>query len=179
MRFRRMIVMLAAAASLSLGLPLAAASAAPVAYSTAGVPAAAEVAAVSTAQIGSPGISAPSSGAAHGSNPAGGAIPLIKWNPLCSGSTTWVLLFEFLLPSRGVSHWCFGYTGTWNFPSSGEDQATYLCAGNNYGSIEVKWQGYVTYYSFGPGTHITWQPGSATLISLTITGWSGSDRCTV
>lgn len=117
----------------------------------------------------------------HASSFAGGASPFIKWNPLCAvGSrTTWVLIFEFYLPSRGVSHWCFGYTGTWYFPSNGLDQATYFCAGNNWGNIEVRWRGYVTWYSFSPGTRITWQPGSATLMSLTIDGWYGSNTCLV
>ena len=171
MLFRRMLVVFLGAASLSLGLPLAAASAAPAAYSVAGVSAAAGAVAASGAQTGSSNVAALSPG----------AVPQIRWNPSCAVGTrtTWVLLFEFTLPARGVSHWCFGYTGTWKFPANGTDQATYFCAGNNHGNIKVKWQGQVRTYNFGSGTRITWQPGSATLISLTITGWSGSNTCLV
>jgi hypothetical protein len=172
-----MSVTLAVAASLGLGLPLVAASAAPAAHPTAVVPAAATAAAVSSAENGS----ALSPGTARGSSLAGAVAPQIKWNPSCAvGSrTSWVLIFEFFQPSRQVSHWCFGFKGTWKFPANGQDHATFFCAGNNHGNIKVKWQGRVQTYSFAPGRRITWQPGSATLISLTITGWSGKNTCLV
>jgi hypothetical protein len=187
MRFRRMIVTLAAAASLSLALPLAAASAAPAAHSTAGVPAAAKAAAAGTAQTGSPSISVLSPGAARGSGLTGGATPLITWNPLCAAGTrtTWVLLFEFPLPTRGVNHWCFGFTGTWRFPPlPSADFASYFCSGNDYGNIHVRWprgpNGVSRTYYFGPGTRISWPFNDpAQLVSLTITGWHGSNTCLV
>ena len=144
MRLRRMIVMLTVACGLSLGLsqavsPAYAASAAP-----------AKAAAVSTAQAGGGTVSA-----------TGSAIPNIKINPSCTGSTTWVLIFEFSIPTRGVNHWCFGYTGTWYFPTSGSlDYASYFCAGNNRGTLHVRYprgpNGQSRTYSFGPGTHISW-----------------------
>jgi hypothetical protein len=188
MRFRRIIVTLAAAVSLSLGLPLAAASAAPAAHSAAGVPVAARAAAASTAQTGgNPSISVLSPGAARGNILTGGAKPLITWNPLCQAGTrtTWVLLFEFPLPTRGVNHWCFGFTGTWRFPPlPSADYASYFCAGNNHGSIHVLWprgpNGTSRTYSFGPGTTISWPfSNPAQLVSLTITGWSGNNTCLV
>jgi hypothetical protein len=95
------------------------------------------------------------------------------------------LLFEFPLPTRGVNHWCFGFTGTWHFPPGlSADYASYFCAGNNRGSIHVLYprgpNGTSRTYSFGPGTQISWPFNNpAQLVSLTITGWSGGNTCLV
>lgn len=161
MRLTRVIVTLTAAAS--LGLPLAAAGTASAAP--------AKAAAVSTAQTSGKTMSA-----------TGPAIPNITFNPSCSGNTTWVVLLEYKLPNRGLYHWCFGFTGTWIFPPNPPyDYASSFCAGNNRGTVKVIWQGVLRSYSFGPGTRIAWPINQdfARLVSLTITGWSGSNTCPV
>jgi hypothetical protein len=182
MRFRRMIVTLTAAASLSLGLPLAAASAAPAAYSAAGVPAAAKAAAASTAQAGSHSVSVLSPGT-HGSSATGGAVPLIKWSSCPGKTTTWVDIDVYQFRVAGLFDWCFGFTGTWRFPTSGAlDYTSHFCAGNNRGNIVVKYwpSGTIRTFSFGPGSMFAWPTSNppVSLVSLTITGWSGSNTCT-
>jgi hypothetical protein len=181
MRFRRMIVTLAAAASVSLGLPLAAASAAPAAHQTAGVPAAAKAAAASTAQTASHSVSVLSPGT-HGSSATGGAVPLIQWRTCQGQTTTWVDIDLYFLRVAGLFDYCYGGTGTWRFPTSGTlTYVRHFCAGNNRGSIAVKYwpAGNIYTFSFGPGTQIAWPTSGPprSLVSLTITGFSGRDTC--
>jgi hypothetical protein len=172
MRLRRMIVTLTATASLSLGLPLAAASAAPATHSTAGVPAAAKAAAASTAQTGSPS-----------SSVTGGATPLITWRSCAGQTTTWVDIDVYFFRVAGLFDYCYGFTGTWHFSTSGTlTYTSHFCAGNNRGDVVVKYwpSGTIRTFSFGPGTQIAWPTSNppVSLVSLTITGWSGSDTCT-
>ena len=170
MRLRRMIVTLTAAASLSLGLPLAAASAAPAAHSTADGPAAAKAAAASTAQTGSPS-----------SSVTGGATPLITWRSCAGQTTTWVDIDVYFFRVAGLFDYCYGFTGTWHFPTSGSlTYIAHFCAGNNRGKLVIKNypSGTNQTFSFGPGTQLAWPTSSPSLVSLTITGWSGSDTCT-
>lgn len=181
MHLRRMIVMLAATASLSLMAPLAAASAAPAAHSTAGAPAAAKAAAASTAQTASHSVSVLSPGT-HGSSATGGAVPLIQWRTCVGQTTTWVELDVYFFRVAGLFDYCYGFTGTWHFPTSGSlTYTSHFCAGNNRGNVVVTiWpSGNRRTYSFGPGTQIAWPTSNppVSLVSLTITGWSGGDTC--
>jgi len=157
MPLRRTILTLTTAAIVSLGLPVAAASAAP----AAGAPAAAVAAADDAAQAASPNIT---------------------WRTCAGQTTTWVLILEYRLRVGGLNAWCFGYTGTWHFPTTGTLDYTYhFCAGNNRGSITVTYwpAGTRRTFSFGPGTQLAWATSSppVSLVSLTITGWSGSNTC--
>jgi alkaline phosphatase len=133
MRLRRMIVMLAAVAGVSLGLPSAmpaahAASAAPAAHLIARAPAAAQAASASTAQTSK-------------------SIPFIQFRE-CSGTTTSWVDIDILLPG-GLQDWCFGYTGTWTF--SRNYDVTNFCAGNNDGHFSYYLpDDQLTGFSFGP-----------------------------
>jgi hypothetical protein len=173
MRLRRMIVMLAAVASLSLGLPPAmsaayAASAAPVAHPTAGVPAPAGAAAASTAQTGSHSVSFLSPGT-HGKQ-----IALIQFRECSGQTTTWVGID--LLQTSGLQDWCFGGGGIWRFYTP-NNNITSVCAGNNYGTFRYTHNGTPEHWDFAPGHRFSsWPPVQA--VSLTITGWAGGDTCT-
>lgn len=157
MRLTRFIMALVVAAGLSLGFlfqTMPTASAAPVAQTTA---------VVST----------------HTSTPASGLIPQIKWSscPASGGSTTWVLMTLFEMSGGSIFNWCFGYTGTWTF-SNQYYYISYFCSGNNIGSFSYTVNGATKGFSFGPGKKVNLGTGPNKPKSLTITGWSGSDRCT-
>jgi hypothetical protein len=153
---RRMIVLLAAAAlSIGLSQTIPAAYAAPVAH--------ARAAAVSAVKNGS------SSSIAGVSK-----IPLIQFRDCQSQSTTWVDLD--ILTSAGIQDWCFGYTGTWYFYSP-YNEITAFCSGNNEGHLSYRLpDGELTGFSFGPGRLYSFAFGNH-IYSLNITGWSGNDRC--
>jgi hypothetical protein len=181
---RRMIVMLVTAASLCLGLSLTmsaayAAPAAPATHSIAGVSAQAKAgartaeAAVRTAQTGSRGV-AFLSPATHSSSPAGGLIPLIQFRECNGTKTTWVDLDMLSIPAGLLTDWCFGYTGRWQF--TGNYNVSYFCSGNNKGGFAYDDAGVYKSFAFGPGKLIA-LPLNSVPVSLTITGWSGSDTC--
>lgn len=157
MRLKRIISALVVATSLSLGLLLQtmpAASAAPSTHTTAVVH-------------------------PHVSSPTSDRIPQIKWSTCPgSGSTTWVLMTLFELSGGSTFNWCFGYTGTWTF-SNQYYYIAYFCSGNNIGSFSYTVNGVTKGFSFGPGKKVNLGTGPNKPKSLTITGWSGSDRCTV
>ena len=151
MPLRRTILTLTAAAIVSLGLPTAAASAAP---------------------------AAPAAAAASSTT----VSPAITWRTCAGQTTTWVVIFEYRFRVGAINAWCFGYTGTWQFPTSGTlDYTSHFCAGNNRGSITVTYwpAGTRRTFSFGPGTQLAWPTSNppVSLVSLTITGWSGSNTC--
>jgi hypothetical protein len=160
-----MIVMLAAVASLSLGLPQAAAyaaSLAPAAHPTAGVATPARAATARTAQTGS--------------SLTGGAIPNIKWQQCAGKTTTWVDLDEVNIAAGVIDDWCYGFTGIWNFPVNPGYYFSIICAGNNYGSFRYidHNTGVLHTWAFAPG-HVL--AGTLIPVRLTITGWSGTDTC--
>lgn len=181
---RRMMVMLVTAASLCLGLSLTvsaayAAPAAPAAHSIAGVSAQASAvartaeAAASTAQTGTQSISLPSP-ATHRMSPAGGLVPLIQWRECNGMRTTWVDIDMLSIPAGILTDWCFGYTGRWQF--TGNWNVSYFCSGNNKGGFAYDDAGVYKSFAFGPGKLIA-LPLNSVPVSLTITGWSGSDTC--
>jgi hypothetical protein len=158
MRLRRMIVMLAAVASLSLGLPQAAgyaASAAPAAHPATGVPAPARATAAITAQTGR-------------------VTPLITFSDCPNRSTTWTDLD--LLQVGGLMDWCFGGKGIWTFYTP-YNEITSFCSGNNFGNLSYRLpNGQLTGFSFKPGRLFAFVPGSH-IYQLDITGWLGPYRC--
>jgi hypothetical protein len=162
MRLRRMIVMLAAVASLSLGLPPAmsaayAASAAPAAHSAASVPAPARAAAASTAQTGR-------------------VIPLIRWTECQGLRTNWVDIDLVNIGAGVISDWCFGGVGLWRFSSNTGYYISNFCSGNNKGSFAYTYGGVYYLRYFQPGQYWAFPP--ATLpVSLRITGWTGRSTC--
>jgi hypothetical protein len=160
MRLRRMIVMLAVAASLSFGLPSAvsaayATSAAPAAHLVARAPAAAQAASTSTTQTSK-------------------AIPLIQFRDCQGQVTTWVDI-DILFSGGGLYDWCFGYKGIWTFSRSYE--VSNFCAGNNEGHFSYYLpDGQLTGFTFLPGTKREF-PGGSHPYQLNITGWSGKYTC--
>ena len=164
---RRMIVMLVTAASLCLGLSLTvsaayAAPAAPVAHSIADVSAQAKAAARTTGPAATKGPA------------ASNAARNIVWRE-CNGlRTTWVSIDILSIPGGIITDWCFGYTGRWRF--TGNYNVSYFCSGNNKGGFSYSDAGVYKSFLFGPGKLIA-LPLNSVPISLTITGWSGSDTC--
>ena len=77
-------------------------------------------------------------------------------------------------PSRHLTDWCFGYTGRWQF--TGNYNVAYFCSGNNKGGFSYEDAGTYRSFAFGPGKLVA-LPLNSVPISLTITGWSGSDTC--
>ena len=156
MRFKRLIGAATMAVSLGLGIVGATmpASAAPAAPTTA---------AASTHVSGTTAVHKPN----------------IKWNACAAGTTTtWVTLIEIELSGGAVLTNCYGYTGTWKF-SNQSYYVTHFCAGNNKGSFSYTVNGTTHSFSFGPGKNVNLGTGPNKPKSLTITGWSGSYRCTV
>jgi hypothetical protein len=173
MHLRRMIVMLAAAASLSLGLPqtMSAASAAPAVHPTAGVPTPAKAAAASTAQNGSDSVSFLSPGT-RGSSPNGARTPFIQFRE-CSGQTTTWVDMDFIT-GAGLQDWCFGYAGTWQFTATND--VSNFCSGNNSGVYVYSQNGVLHNFRFGPGRYVTFA-ANVRVYSLSIASWSGSHTC--
>jgi hypothetical protein len=157
MRLKRIVVILAAAASLSLGLPQAAT------YAASAAPA--KAVAASTAQTGS-----------HSVRVLSPAIPNIKWQECAGKTTTWVDLDAVNIGAGVIDDWCYGYTGIWNFPVNPPYYISIICAGNNYGSFRYidHNTGVLHTWDFAPG-HVL--AGTLIPVRLTITGWSGSDTC--
>ena len=160
---RRIIIMLVTAASLCLGLSLSvsaayAAPAAPAAHSTADVSAQARTAARTAGQ-------------ASTKSPAVSAIVFRECNGL---RTTWVDIDILSIPAGTLTDWCFGYTGRWQF--TGNYNVSYFCSGNNKGGFSYSNAGVYRSFTFGPGRLVA-LPLNSVPISLTITGWSGSDTC--
>jgi hypothetical protein len=85
---------------------------------------------------------------------------------------------EIELSGGSVYTNCYGYTGTWKF-SDQSYYVTHFCAGNNKGTFSYTVNGTTHSFSFGPGTNKNLGTGPNKPKTLTITGWSGSDRCTV
>jgi hypothetical protein len=160
MRLRRMIVMLAAAGSLSFCLPAAmpsayAASAAPAAHLVAHAPAAAQAGSASRTQTSK-------------------AVPLIQFRECSDQVTTWVDI-DILFPLGGLYDWCFGYKGIWTFSRSYD--VTNFCSGNNEGHFSYYLpDGQLTGFTFVPGTKREFPAGSQPY-QLNITGWSGNYTC--
>ena len=149
MHLRRLIIMLIAVASLSLGLSQA----------------------MSPAYAAS---NAPAKGVSAGTGQAGKIIPNIQFRECSNQSTTWVNLDMLSTSSPTLSDWCFGYTGTWHFGTS--YYITNLCSGNNKGFLYYRVTGVTHILYFGPGQYHGF-PSNTLPVSLTINGWSGSDRC--
>jgi hypothetical protein len=154
MRFRRMIVMLAAVAGLSLGLPQAISAA----YAAPAAPAAAH----SAVSVQGPGTHR--------------AIPRITWKRCEGQRTTWVSMD--VITAAGLEDWCFakGNGVPWIF-SSPNNQVTNVCAGNNYGTFYFKHNGTPEHWDFAPG-HVFHSYPPVTATKLVITGYSGADTCT-
>jgi hypothetical protein len=106
---------------------------------------------------------------------SGRAIPRIRWRSCYGQTTTWVKIVEFDIRVPGSNDWCFGYTGTWYFDTQ-YIRFSQLCAGNNYGDVDVIYNGSNFDFPFEPGTIIHW-PSYAKAISLTITSWYGGNTC--
>jgi len=163
MRFKRLLGAATMAASLSLGIvgaTMPAASAAPAAPAAAAAPARAAA-------------------ATHPNGTTALQKPDIKWNACAAGTTTtWVTLIEIELSGGSVYTNCYGYTGTWTF-SNQSYYVTHFCSGNNKGTFSYTVNGTTHSFSFGPGTNKNLGTGPNKPKTLTITGWSGSDRCTV
>jgi hypothetical protein len=156
MHLKRIISAAVLAAGLSLGLlaqAMPAASAAPATHTTA----------VVQTQVTGPTI---------------GSMPLIKWSACSGTSTTWVTLTLFEMSGGSIFNWCFGYTGTWTF-SNQYYYISHFCSGNNSGSFSYTVNGVTKGFSFGPGRQVNLGTGPNKPKSLTITGWSGSYRCTL
>jgi hypothetical protein len=157
MRLKRIISGLVMAAGLSLGLLLQtmpAASAAPSAHTAAIVHA------------------RPSSSHIRG------PIPLIKTSTCPGQTTTWVLITRFELSGGSVFNTCFGFTGTWKFTDT-SDFVSFFCSGNNSGSFTYSVNGVAKGFKFGPGKKENMGTAPNVPRTLTITGWSGNDKCTV
>ena len=157
MRFKRLIGAVTMAASLGLGIvgaTMPAASAAPAAPTT-------------------------TAASTHVSGTTAVHKPDIKWNACSAGTTTtWVTLTLIELSGGSTFSYCYGYTGTWKF----SDQSYYVahfCSGNNSGSFSYTVNGTTHSFSFGPGKNVNLGTGPNKPKTLTITGWSGSYRCTV
>jgi hypothetical protein len=161
---RRMIVMLVTAASLCLGLSLTVSAA----YAAPATPAAHSIA----------GVSAQANTAARTAGPAATKSPAVSKNIVwreCNGMrTTWVDIDMLSIPAGILTDWCFGYTGRWRF--TGNYNVSYFCSGNNKGGFSYDDAGVYKSFAFGPGKLIA-LPLNSVPISLTITGWSGSDTC--
>ncbi len=75
-----------------------------------------------------------------------------------------------------IEDWCYGYTGTWRFSLNTGWYISNFCAGNNKVSFTYDEFGVNHSFGFGPGKYMTFPAGTQP-VSLTITGWSGSNRC--
>jgi hypothetical protein len=109
---------------------------------------------------------------------ASSQIPLIKTSSCPGQTTTWVLITRFELSGGSVFNTCFGFAGTWKFTDT-SDYVSYFCSGNNSGSFTYTVNGVAKGFKFGPGKKENMGTGPNVPKTLTITGWSGSDRCTV
>ena len=110
-------------------------------------------------------------------NPTSSAVPLIQENGCTGQSTTWVFMIRIELSGGTIYHQCFGYTGSWQFTSG--DPISYFCSGNNSGSFTYTVNGVAHGFNFGPGKKVNLGTGPNKPKTLKITGWSGTDRCTV
>jgi hypothetical protein len=158
MRLKRTISALALAGGLSLGLLL---QTLPAASAASAVPSARTTTVVHT------GLTSPTSG----------NIPFIQENGCAGQTTTWVFIIRVELSGGSIYHQCFGFTGTWKFTSG--DLVSYFCSGNNSGSFIYTVNGVAHGFNFGPGRKVNLGTGPNKPKTLTITGWSGTDRCTV
>lgn len=160
MSLRRMIVSLALAAGLSLGLPQTmsaayAVSAAPAVHPTAGVLTPARAVTVRPAR------------------PASERIPLIQFDNCTQyNKPNWVHLD--ILTGNGLEDWCFGFTGTYYFP--GSHAVSYMCTGNNYGVFYYKIGRVVHTLRYSQGQAYGF-PSNSTAYSIIIDGYSGRESC--
>jgi hypothetical protein len=150
MHLKRIIGALIAAAGLSLVLltqTIPAASAAPAAHTVA---------------------------AAHTGASSSTASHAIKWR-VCTSVNTTSIVTE-IRNYKTVALWCFSYKGTWKFNTTGGYTISYFCSGNNRGSFTYLYKYKPYTFNFGPGKKVYWK--NVTIPDkLTITGWSGGDRC--
>jgi hypothetical protein len=128
--------------------------------------------ATTTVQLSTRSLAADASGPAVIADKVIPAVSDIKVEACSSRNETWVHITTEVLGKKKTL--CYGGKGTMPFSANNTVQ---VCAGNNYGYLRYSdpihgaetWQ-------FAPGHVIAWSYG-VSVDYLTISSWSGSDRC--